>query len=461
MEDKDAVIKQLAEENKQLREYIILLEEKIARLEKSSSNSSKPPSSDIIDPRINLKSKRKRKPGGQKGHSKFTRELFTPEQVDKTIIHELPKAEVLRKNLTVLAETEMVLQQVELPTKLYKVIEHRVRLYKTTDGKIIKALLPNDIRKAGLFTTRMTAFAGYLKARCHMSYSTMEAFFADIMDIDISTGFLNKCCTRKLSEALIPAYSDALEHIRQADILGTDETGHNDHGSTLWTWCQRTKDVIFFHINNSRSSKVLQRLLGDDFDGTLTADYFSANRKFARLTNVKVQYCWAHLVRDMKFLAENQLRKVKNWANKLLDIAAKIFGPNKSRVQSSYVRWRNKMEKLRIAFLRNVQKPPDHKDAQNISRRFRDGGKGYFLFLDVAGVEPTNNATEQAIRFVVLDRRVTQGTRGQFGMRWCERAWTVVASCAAQKRSIFEFFINALNSTYRGTTYPSITPQNP
>ena len=43
MQDKDAIIKQLAEENKQLREHIKLLEEKIARLEKNSSNSSKPP----------------------------------------------------------------------------------------------------------------------------------------------------------------------------------------------------------------------------------------------------------------------------------------------------------------------------------------------------------------------------------------------------------------------------------
>ncbi|MHC5061309.1 MAG: DUF6444 domain-containing protein [Planctomycetota bacterium] len=50
MQDKDAIIKQLTEENKQLREHIKLLEERIARLERNSSNSSKPPSSDIINP---------------------------------------------------------------------------------------------------------------------------------------------------------------------------------------------------------------------------------------------------------------------------------------------------------------------------------------------------------------------------------------------------------------------------
>jgi len=35
MQDKDAIIKQLIEENKKLREYIKLLEEKIARLQKT------------------------------------------------------------------------------------------------------------------------------------------------------------------------------------------------------------------------------------------------------------------------------------------------------------------------------------------------------------------------------------------------------------------------------------------
>ena len=50
MQDKDAIIQQLLEENIFLKERIKLLEEKIARLEKNSGNSSKPPSSDIVKP---------------------------------------------------------------------------------------------------------------------------------------------------------------------------------------------------------------------------------------------------------------------------------------------------------------------------------------------------------------------------------------------------------------------------
>ena len=65
----------------------------------------------------------------------------------------------------------------------------------------------------------------------------------------------------------------------------------------------------------------------------------------------------------------------------------------------------------------------DHREAINIKKRFVDGQeKRYFLFLKRQGVSPTNNATEQAIRFVIIDRRVTQGTRSWAGMRWSERS---------------------------------------
>ena len=61
MQDKGVIIKQVTEENKQLREHIKLLEEKIVRLERNSSDSSKPPSSDIINPKPSSNKKKKKR----------------------------------------------------------------------------------------------------------------------------------------------------------------------------------------------------------------------------------------------------------------------------------------------------------------------------------------------------------------------------------------------------------------
>ncbi|WP_146598841.1 hypothetical protein [Novipirellula aureliae] len=44
-------------------------------------------------------------------------------------------------------------------------------------------------------------------------------------------------------------------------------------------------------------------------------------------------------------------------------------------------------------------------------------------------VEPTNNRSEQPIRHCVIDRRITQGTRGTVGQRYHERMWTMIETC--------------------------------
>ena len=467
MVNKDVIIAQLLRQNKQQAEQIRLLSEevqqlreKIARLEKNSSNSSKPPSSDITNPQPENKKKKKRKIGGQKGHPKHNRSLFESNEIDKTIIHKLPAKEIDRRGLVPLPQTESALQQIDLPKKFYNVIDHRVQLYIDPNGKIVKATLPKKIRKAGLFSNRMTALTGYLKASGHMSYSTVQSFFDDIMDLNVSQSYLAKICTQKLSFALQPAYAQVGEFIRNAPVVGTDETGHkNPAYKSAWTWCQQTPQAVFFHISNSRASKVLVDILGKDYSGVITCDYFSANKKFIRLSKALVQYCWAHLVRDIKFLLTLGNKTLKRWAKALLNILRKIFRLWETRHGRHFGRYQKSIEKLKKVFLQKARRPPDHNEAKNIRNRFVDGiEKCYFLFLEMEGVSPTNNLSEQAIRFVVIDRRITQGTRSWAGMRWCERAWTVVATCARSKRSVYEFFVNALNATYAATPYPKLIP---
>jgi len=475
MTNKDVIIAQLLQQNEQLnqqvqlltdekqqlREHIKLLEEKIARLEKNSSNSSKPPSSDIINPQPTNKKKKKRKIGGQKGHPKHSRPLFKASEIDKTIVHKLSAKEIKRKGLVPLPETESALQQIDLPEKPYHAIDHRVQLYLDPRGNIVKAKLPKHIRKAGLFSTRMMALTGYLKARAHMSYSTLQSFFNDIMDFNVAQSYLANVCTKKLSPALQLAYAEVGQFIRNAPVVGTDETGHkNPAYKSAWTWCQQTSQAVFFHISNSRASQVLIDILGKDYSGVITCDYFSANKKFIKLSNALVQYCWAHLIRDIKFLLTLSNKTLERWAEKLLDILRKIFRLWKTRHSRHLGHYKKSISKLKKAFLQKVRRPPDHNEAVNIKTRFVDGiDKCYFLFLEQEGVSPTNNLSEQAIRFVVIDRRITQGTRSWDGMRWCERAWTVVATCARHKHSVYDFFVATLNAIYAGTPYPKLIPE--
>ena len=101
------------------------------------------------------------------------------------------------------------------------------------------------------------------------------------------------------------------------------------------------------------------------------------------------------------------------------------------------------------------------REAQNMADRFRKHGKAYFEFITTPGMDPTNNVPEQAIRFIVIDRHVTQGTRSAKGQRANERLWTVIATCALQGRSAFEFILQAVQAYFQNTTPPSLLPQPP
>ncbi|MBN1555992.1 MAG: IS66 family transposase [Phycisphaerae bacterium] len=462
MDDKDVIIARQQKEIEELRALVTQLRDEIARLKnQNSSNSSKPPSSDIINPQPRVKRK-KRKHGGQSGHRRCQRQLLPPEQVDETILHELPDDEVQRRRLIPLDEYELSLQQINLPKKLIHVTEHHVRLYETPTGRIVKAKLPASIRKAGLFAPPLQAMVGYFKARCHMSYSTLRDCLAEVFGLPVCAGYLTKVCTKSLSTAFQPAYAEVAATIRNSAVVGTDETGHNDTGQLHWVWCQQDRDAAFFHISDSRGSKVLRKILGKDFPGVLQCDYFSANKKYVQDHSILVQYCWAHLIRDIKSLGESLYSSVRRWSEGLLQIARKIFRVWKSRRERP--RWENSLQTLKKVFLQKMRKPPDYGDARTLAKRFRGrtGEQNYFLFLDVSGVEPTNNRTEQAIRHVVIDRRVTQGTRSNAGMRFCERAWTIIATCIRQGKSIYQFFLHALQAALNPyLPYPTLIPVNP
>jgi transposase len=460
--DKDAIIEKLTKQVALLLERIrrleqenTMLKERIAQLERNSSNSSKPPSSDIVKPlKILRQPSKKHNRGGQYGHTKFSRQPFEPHEVDEIIKYELKdKDAVGLKPL----DDWFVIQQIELPEKMYRVVEHRARKYlDPVTGKIHIAAMPQEIRKGGLLGADVTAAIAFMKGGCHMSYTTIQQFFKELSELDISRGMFCKA-TQKVSQSLQPAYEQLAERLPHESQVGVDETGHHDEGRLHWTWCFDTGDYSLFSIDKSRGSEVLERMLGKDFTGIVCADYWGAYRKYARLFDARVQYCMAHLIREIRFLAEHSVKKLARWANGLLEWLKKLFKTLHRRNKLTAKGFLRSMEQIKYGFLRLVRRPPDHKLAKKLAKRFKGkAAEDYFRFLTEPKLEPTNNGTERQIRPVVIDRRITQGTRGYAGMRWCERIWTALATCKKQDRNVFKFIHHTLVAHWTNTCYPEL-----
>jgi len=382
--------------------------------------------------------------------------------VDRAWIYEWPESSLSADWKPL--EAFSTVQQVDLITKLFEVTEHRARLYlHRPTGEVIAAPLPEEVLRAGLVGPRLSALIAYQKGACHMTYRVIATFLADVMHLPLSTGQLAKV-VGKASAALAPSYAQLQAALPGQAMLNVDETGHPDSGQRLWTWgfhAPGSQGFTFFHIDPSRSSDVLKEFLGESFRGVVGCDYLSAYRKFLHDIGAAMQFCWSHLIRDVKYLVTLPDAVTRRLGEKLLGKIKHLFRTWHRREQMPAERWNREADRAKRGVLKVARRPPRRSEAQNIGERFRQHGEHYFRFLAMPGVEPTNNAMEQRFRFVVIDRRITQGTRGETGRRWCERIWTVLATCAQQGRSAFVFLYDSIVAYLTEQPFPSLLAQPP
>ena len=175
--------------------------------------------------------------------------------------------------------------------------------------------------------------------------------------------------------------------------------------------------------------------------------------------DVTMQFCLAHLIRDVKFLTTLPDARDRAYGERLREELREIFKVIHRRGHFSAKQFQSPLEiaRFRVVSCATTDVPAT-KHSRNMADRFQRHGRSYFQFITTPGIEPTNNLAEQAIRFVVIDRRITQGTRSEAGNRWCERIWTVIATCDQQGRSVFEYLEAAVSAWFAGTEPPLLLP---
>ena len=450
------------------QEQIKALEVKVAKLSKNSSNSSKPPSSDdITKPKSNKKDKKgKGKIGGQPGHKRHQRSLFSEDEIDKSHPYILTACPDCHGEVSIMDGKPRIIQQVELIEVPLIREEHRsYPVWCIKCNNIHYMPFPPEVYKEGLFKERLTSLVAYMKNVCHASFSTIRKYIRDVLGEKVSRGYLRKVI-EKVSLSLEAPYNELLDRLPLETIVNVDETGHKENGDKFWTWVFKAELYVLFKIDKSRGSKVLIDVLGKEFNGVLGCDYFSAYRKYMKDFNVSIQFCIAHLIRDIRFLTTLNDAETKNYGQKLLDEVKNMFKVIHDRdsmtPQTFTTALEHAKQKIITAALNDVPSRVNKKgkeekrEAQNMANRFRLHGKAYFEFITTPGIDPTNNVAEQAIRFVVIDRHVTQGTRSVKGRQSNERLWTVIATCSLQGRSAFNFILESVKAYFHDLPAPSL-----
>ncbi|MCG3133197.1 MAG: IS66 family transposase ISGob4 [Planctomycetes bacterium] len=454
----------LVRENDSLREENAILKEKVreltARVNQDSSNSSKPPSSDKP-----WKDRRPQKPtgrsrGGQPGHAGKTREPFPPEEVD----HRVPvKPESCGDCGHDLGDDDLTggslaHQVVEIPPVVAEVWEYVFHEALCPGcGETTMAMLPDGVPTTCI-GVRFQAILALLSGRCRLTRretrDTVMALFGEKARISVGTV---SAMEKRTSEALAPAYDEALAKIQNADVVNADETSWRESNKLAWLWAAVTPLLTVFRIDKRRNREAFRKLLFN-FDGILGTDRFSVYRIHDK---ERRQLCWAHILRNFLGLEE-------------LGGTAKSLGVGGQRIVKAvfreWYRFRNgeitrrglqhRLAPLRLRLQRLLRRHVNNPaaPARKIAKDLREYGSALWTFARVEGVDPTNNIAERALRKAVLWRKSSFGSASAAGSRFVERMLTVCESLRAQGRSILDFLVLCIRARPDDPTRPTLMP---
>ena len=445
-------IAELEDENRRLR----------ARLDKDSSNSSKPPSSDGPGAKARKRRRGKRKPsgrkaGGQPGHEGTTRKLESVDKADEIHDHFPTTCSCCGHGLAGADEVGNPVphQQYELPPLRLELIHHwRHRLQCSRCGaENLAELSPVHATGQG---PRLTAFIGLLTCHNRQSRSLVVDLIDDLFDLRISTGTVQACFER-LGAALAKPVAELEQALRRVDAVYLDETGWRQWGKRCWLWVATTGIFSLFMIHPRRGADALRLWFPDGFDGTVHSDRWSA---YSYFDIEQRQLCWAHLGRDLQAIIDAE------------GPAAALAEAIRQDEKEMFRQWaffgagdidRKQLQARSSAFRKAFRAFCERGAAQEDDDLWRKLGSdlikkwpAVFRFLDVEGLEPTNNAAERAVRPGVIWRKLAQGTRSDNGSICASRALSVVATCRKQGIDALDYLTEAMSSHWRGIPPPPL-----
>jgi transposase len=471
------VLLELAARCEELTTRCERLEERVRRLEEqtrsSSRNSSQPPSEDPPKTRQQrraearakakdlLKGEGGRQAGGQSGHRGAGRKLASEDQVDE-FVHHYPDACAGCGHRFSEAEKSPSRrpgrhQVAELPPTAVVLTEHRThRLRCPACRKRTAAQLPVEV-SGSAFGPRLQAAIVTMTARNRISRRDMVELARELFGLGLSTGTVDAICQRA-SLALQDPHEQLTAAVLACAAVNVDETGWRRAGQPRTLWTAVTPTMAIFRIAADRHRDRLNELLGENFAGIVCSDRWWA---YDHLDSDCRQACWAHLVRDFTRHSEG-LAEQKAFGEHGLQLCRRLFEvwhafddhQDRERLQSEMTPIQTELHVLLQHAGRNSKRTRFHRVfANNLLKLW----PALWTFVTVDGIEPTNNAAEQALRGPVISRKLSHGNRSDDGERFTERALSASVTCRRQRRSLFAYLAELISAHTRGSPLPTLT----
>jgi IS1 family transposase len=466
-----ALVLEMTQSIEQLKEQIAQLQEQVNR---NPGNSSQAPSqAGEKGFKAKAKAKSGKKRGAQLGHEGHQQLLYAPEACQSIEEHYPDRCCDCGRTLVGEDPEPQRVQTMELPMLQPIVVEHRFHALACADCGTVSCAFDAKIVNGSRYGARLTAFVGLLSGEYRQSHRMVERLLNEVFGMKLCIGSIGKL-RAEISESVASAVQAAQVYVQQQPNLGSDETGfrqgnvdgNNPSQKRGWLWVLVTPYVCYFQVFLSRSQAAAQTLLGATFSGNVVTDRYSA---YSWLDIQKRQVCWSHLKRDFTKISE-RIGLSAILGQSLLEQQRKLFEVwhqardgiiTRAELNQQMLPIRAKLQEL---LQQGAAHPITQKDKSPLAKTVRTCRQllkvepALWLFVSVEGVEPTNNASERALRPAVLWRRSSLGTQSQDGSLFVSRLLTVVTSLRLQQRNVLDYLTQACQAKRQGQPAPSLLP---
>lgn len=428
-------VRELESESTEPLALIACLETRIAELEtqrkKNSTNSSKSPSTDDDAGRAERSeqaneraatrnaSKRKRKPGKQRGAKGRHLARVDPDHV---VTHQPANCHGCGADLCDAKVTATETRQVlDFPQRTYEATDHIAEKRRCACGAETKAEFPPEAMATVCWGPRVAAFALYLLVCQHLPHKRAAELLRDFLGVHVSTGWVANQ-TLRYSGRLKP-FIEALKNLLAASWSAhVDETGTRVKGAKRWVHVMCTEMLTYLFVHEKRGRDALDHAgILERFKGTLIHDRWHTYWQYMLIRH---GLCGAHLLRDLKAVGE--WWQQEKWCTAMATLLTTTNNAcEKARQEgrtSLSTRRLNKVGTDYDAIVASAlaanpdpgrKRTKSEKDAYNLACAFRDRKNEILLYAHDLSIDFTNNQAERDLRMLKVALKITGGHRNE------------------------------------------------
>lgn len=444
-----AEVDELRAENAELRR----------RLGMDSSNSSKPPSSDPVEKKSRRSQRvrsKDRKPGGQPGRAGRSLQPVVPDRVER--VEPSGCAGCDRPLSGAVEEGFRAVQVFDIPLIEREVVEVRLVRRRCRCGAVTCADAPPGISGRACYGPNLRAFTTLLAAEGQISTERTAKLIAGLLDIEVSTGFVDRCLSRL--DAPLGQFETTLKQaLRESEVLGADETPISLAGERGYAYTVRSGSLTWYGAADNRGHAALDGFgILPGYSGVLTRDDYIGYHKYdAHLAGV--QLCCAHLLRDLQGIIDNEPDQVRAaWARAAQRIlreagraveeahtagATTLGESERARIDREF------LQAARCGISVNPHNGQKKSKARQLAERLIGKSDQVLRFTRdfTQGLTWTNNASEQALRDIKVKMKVSGCWRGLAGARRYLRIRSYLTTTRAHGLTAMRAIRDALTGT--------------